>query len=594
MIQKRNNIQRIICIFVFLFETGVAYGSDQQKSILFLKNHSAMSNVKILNSFYYGGVTKVSNGSNDRIISCGVPDGILLSDISPDKITMEHLTPLLDLFKRYVETDSLPSFEERSFDYLEGAYYLFSFVSDKRFSAQIYKKYAEPLFNRYGEKEPEVVRLYYLTGGSLKILRTLYKKTKNANIRKTIRDCFLREGILLDKREEKIKPVTSMDYPLFIKISCKKQQSSQSKEIKNEYNIVVDFEKRSNSPFCFDILGCDLNYNLHPSLFIIQRKDGRPVVKKKEKWSVMQHVELNPGDHLIKKSFFCFTKRINNKGGFLYAASIFRAAFLGESVFLNRNPNLVSGSILAYNVDENFSFDIQFKQEYVISTIDGLNKKKVAYSNVKTLRYILEDKIDYKKKMWEEINRRFQAKKRSGRIITPEIGRKIHLEEFKLGIWKWGKRGEEIRKGRYVRFLDFLYLTEDAARKDWENKIRSGEWVRDKKGGIILTRTKLKLVFRGGYLYSSVENANNIWDKKLKSGEWKKDGKGGVIREDGSVYRGGYVYNSLKEANDIWDEKIKSGEWKKDGKGGIIFEDGAVFRKGMVFNSIEEANQYKK
>ncbi|MHC4855946.1 MAG: hypothetical protein ACYS72_06045, partial [Planctomycetota bacterium] len=121
-----------------------------------------------VNPVYFSGFIETPDGG---MMSSSLPTGVHPRDIAPDKIRLEHINLVLEIYEKNLRQGTLLG-SGVTMDTL----YLFSFVGDKRFSSLIYDQYAERLFEEFGDKEAPVVLLYYQTGGSLEKLRALYKQ----------------------------------------------------------------------------------------------------------------------------------------------------------------------------------------------------------------------------------------------------------------------------------------------------------------------------------------------------------------------------------------------------------------------------------
>lgn len=371
----------------------------------------------------FGGRVTSPSGGTTRY---GAPEGISPADITPEKVNMSHLIPLLDQFKTYIERGNLPKYRPRQNEGMSlGTYYLLSFVDDERFAAEIHTNYASPLFETYGKDEPEVVRLYYLTGGSVEKLRNLYTHSQNTEIKKAVESCLFEEGEVFQEVEERIKTPSDMNSPLSIKVSVKQAevvgQAHESVPIKNVYDVFVEFENRSTGPVYFSFPWFDYSYRLEPAMFNLQRKDRGPV-RHQSRPVKEQKVVLNPGDRLIKRAVFNLQRRSEIRGGYFNFQSIFKGAFLGNYVGLGVDdgwPYIQLDS----RVNKSFLLNVQFEQKFFARRRNGVEKHDVSYSNLLTLEYInketsdIGDKLELirKQEMWSQMNQRFmKTKKGSG------------------------------------------------------------------------------------------------------------------------------------------------------------------------------------
>ena len=354
----------------------------------------------------YGGSVQTEDG---RGYSYGAPAGILPEEISPEKVGLEHIIPLLDQFESFVKKGNVPLMSDLIF--CESTPYLMSFVSDKRFSMEIHAKYAKPLFDDYGEIEPEVIYLYYHTGGDLEELRKLYVNSSKDKVKRAIETCFFDAAEPLQGTAGKIEPPTDT-YPLSITVSCTQKQEGNKAEdrepilIPNVYDVYVEFENTSTKPVSFSIPGFNLSYILEPHMFEMQR-NGRFLILNQKQSPLQQDITLYPNDKLIKRAVFNFQDRFGSIG----VDSVFKLCFSEHFVGLGRS-RYSSSRYIASHATQKFFLDIQFQQEFSSKNGRIFSINGIARSNIAQLEYIPpagigsyeEFKNKRKQKFWKEIN----------------------------------------------------------------------------------------------------------------------------------------------------------------------------------------------
>jgi hypothetical protein len=165
-----------------------------------------------VNPVYFSGFIETPDGG---MMSSSLPTGVHPRDIAPDKIRLEHINLVLEIYEKNLRQGTLLG-SGVTMDTL----YLFSFVGDKRFSSLIYDQYAERLFEEFGDKEAPVVLLYYQTGGSLEKLRALYKQPIDDVVKKAIEVCFFDASVgLVEEHEQDVADSTPQ--PLSVTLSTK-------------------------------------------------------------------------------------------------------------------------------------------------------------------------------------------------------------------------------------------------------------------------------------------------------------------------------------------------------------------------------------
>ncbi|MDF7799827.1 hypothetical protein P4C99_10145 [Pontiellaceae bacterium B1224] len=152
----------------------------------------------------FSGGYSWEDGKGWAAMSSGLPDGVHGKDVSPDKIRLEHINLVLEIYEKNLRQGTVKG-SGLTMDTL----YLFSFVGDERFSSLIYDQYAERLFEEFGDQEGATLLLYYKTGGNLEKLRSLYQQPVNDDVKKAIEACFFDASVgLLEEAERDVANAT--------------------------------------------------------------------------------------------------------------------------------------------------------------------------------------------------------------------------------------------------------------------------------------------------------------------------------------------------------------------------------------------------
>lgn len=381
----------------------------------------------------YGGAVENSDGVG---FMCGAPTGLMPVDIAPEKVCYEHIASLLDEFKEFVEKGEISSAA-----FYTATVYLMSFITDERYCEKVYRRYSKPLFETYGEKEAEVVRLYYLTGGSLEELRKLYARSTDEKVRSAIESCFLDASEPLENAGDLIGEPSSEKRPLTIKISYERklmentslgeppsheESDSGSRFVSNEYEIAVEFENTASSavscsiPMWASVLTVE-NFN-------IRRTDDVPVAGLGD-YAKMQDIVLYPGDRLVKKVGF----KLENKIGLFGHSSESNGDSVFKSCFSGNYVTLGHGDCIAIDPDGPVFLDIQFEQEFVLGRPGKGQKIGVRRSNVLRLEYASKNlmtpkisKDEHRKNLWQMVNE--EMERRGLSLKKKEKGSECQLE----------------------------------------------------------------------------------------------------------------------------------------------------------------------
>ena len=354
---------------------------------------------------YFGG--SFTNDQGWHFV-CGVPDGVHPREIAPDSVQLVNIIPLLDTFEKNLRQGTLkPAVRE----ILEIPRYLFSFVSDERFSSTIHEQYAKRLFEEYGNMDASVLLLYYQTGGSLESLQALYRRSTNHVIKAAVEACFFDA---VEPLQEGEIPTITNDAPPLISVSIEYEPGAACRQLL--FGVMDEKEGSRFGELCISYMNNSSEKLVHVEIprgnvyymnwcdFHVWRNDGIPVLPRLYgTHDRVQLMTLYPGD--------CYTRKVR------LDFSVRKQGTLADALFsdFNKMGVVLADYWVGSEPQESFQVSIQLQSSYCVAQSEkaledihrddwktvSSNPLQLVYTPDKTGTIISSDQI--KQDRWESI-----------------------------------------------------------------------------------------------------------------------------------------------------------------------------------------------